>query len=300
MTKISIITPTLNRAALLKEAIHSVLIQNFDDLEHIIIDNGSEDGTVEMVDKLSSEYGHIKLLTEPVRNYARAFNTGLKAATGEIIIYLADDDLLPPHAVHCIHTVHELDKPDIIAGGATVLKEAAGTWVPVKEVYPKCSLYHLLFHTPYEPSKIVRRTMIERVGYWNDEYGFAAHREWLIRLVVSGAKVKHINKVIYLLRAHKGSATLKQDQFKALGWIPAHLKIARKYLTTIRDEEAKKLFKEWSNRQAIFGAKLAVKKNQLRKALSILCAGLVNDPTMPIYWWHNFILRRIIRSSASE
>jgi glycosyltransferase involved in cell wall biosynthesis len=92
--RISIITPTLNRAAYLGEAIESVIAQDHPDVEHIIVDGMSTDGTVELLGR----YPHLRVIREPDRSVYDGFNTGIRAAHGEVIMLLNSADLLPPGA----------------------------------------------------------------------------------------------------------------------------------------------------------------------------------------------------------
>ena len=90
--KISVITVTWNRVELLEQAINSVIDQGYENYEHIIIDNASTDGTVEMLQR----YPHLKWISEPDNGQSEAMNKGIRLATGEIFAWLNDDDLYPP------------------------------------------------------------------------------------------------------------------------------------------------------------------------------------------------------------
>src|SRR5258707_149693 len=88
--KFSVITPCLNRAELIAATIQSVTAQDYSDFEHWIIDGGSTDGTLELL----QGYQHLKIVSEPDRGVYDAINKGIRLATGEIIILLNSDDLL--------------------------------------------------------------------------------------------------------------------------------------------------------------------------------------------------------------
>ncbi|MBR1470270.1 MAG: glycosyltransferase [Lachnospiraceae bacterium] len=90
--RFSIITPTWNQAAYIKDTIDSVLGQAFGDFEYIIIDNCSEDGTQEIVEAYAAKDARIVYVREPDHGQAEAINKGLKRARGEIVCWLNSDD----------------------------------------------------------------------------------------------------------------------------------------------------------------------------------------------------------------
>jgi glycosyltransferase involved in cell wall biosynthesis len=86
--KISIITPSFNQGRFIEDAIQSVLMQDYPDFEHIVIDNCSTDNTIEILKK----YNHIKWISEPDKGQSDALNKGFKMSCGEIIGWLNCDD----------------------------------------------------------------------------------------------------------------------------------------------------------------------------------------------------------------
>jgi glycosyltransferase involved in cell wall biosynthesis len=91
---ISVITPCLNTASFVGGAIDSVLAQSYPRFEHIVVDGGSQDGTVEVLQR----YPHVKWISEPDRGQSDAMNKGFALSKGEIIVYLNADDFFEPLA----------------------------------------------------------------------------------------------------------------------------------------------------------------------------------------------------------
>ena len=109
MKKISIITPSFNQAAFLKETINSILSQEVSlEKEHIIVDGGSTDGSLEYLKSLDDR---IRWISEPDRGQADAVNKGVRMATGEIIGWLNSDDLYLQGALQAVAD-HFRDHPE--------------------------------------------------------------------------------------------------------------------------------------------------------------------------------------------
>jgi glycosyltransferase involved in cell wall biosynthesis len=86
--KISIITPSYNQACFIEDTIQSVLHQDADDVEHIVIDGGSDDGTVDILRR----YTHLRWVSESDHGQSDAINKGFHLATGDIIAWINSDD----------------------------------------------------------------------------------------------------------------------------------------------------------------------------------------------------------------
>ncbi|MDE7056398.1 MAG: glycosyltransferase family 2 protein, partial [Lactobacillus sp.] len=94
MKKISIIIPVYNRERHLEECVNSILLSIENDVEIIIVDDGSTDGTSEICDKLKKKSKCVKVIHQPNKGVASARNTGLSAASGEWIAWVDSDDLV--------------------------------------------------------------------------------------------------------------------------------------------------------------------------------------------------------------
>jgi len=103
--RISIVTPSFNQGRYIGDTIESVVAQDYPNVEHIVIDGGSTDGTLEIL----ARYPHLKVISEPDRGHADAINKGLHLATGDIWGFLNSDDTLAPGALRRVR--REIDPP---------------------------------------------------------------------------------------------------------------------------------------------------------------------------------------------
>jgi glycosyltransferase involved in cell wall biosynthesis len=100
---VSIITPIYNNTSFLDRCVQSVLSQTYKNVEHIFIDGGSTDGTVEKLNKYQNEYtGRIRYVSEPDHGAGDAWNKGWKMANGEIIGWLGADDTYETDAIESV------------------------------------------------------------------------------------------------------------------------------------------------------------------------------------------------------
>ena len=117
--KISVLTPSYNSAQFIERAIRSVMSQDYDRWEHIVIDGGSTDGTVEILKK----YPHIRWVSGPDRGQSDAMNKAFAMSTGDIIGYLNADDEYFDHTFRVVSGSFSKDPaPDIIVGDIKIIK----------------------------------------------------------------------------------------------------------------------------------------------------------------------------------
>jgi glycosyltransferase involved in cell wall biosynthesis len=205
---ITIITPSFNRAGMIREAIESAMGQDYLSIEHIVIDGASTDGTLDVL----RDYNHLKVISEPDRGMYDAINKGLEQASGEIIGLLNTDDWLPPGALNTVAHAFEARADTLaIVGGTQVYSTASGERQLVREnlpIQPEEFWYRVIKGHPGTNAWFFRRQVFERVGVMNTNYRFAADREFLIRVALSGIRPIPVGSVLYHYRQHADSATI--------------------------------------------------------------------------------------------
>ena len=177
--RITIITPSFNQAPFIAQCIDSVLDQHYPNLQYIVLDGGSTDGTLDI---LRGYRDRIVWKSEPDRGQADAVNKGLRAAEGEIIGWLNSDDYyLPDCLSHVIECLARNPDAAMVYGRALMVDRDGDT---IRE-YPtfdlkrddlrrKCSLC--------QPAVFVRRRALAEVGLLNEAMDICLDYDWWLRL----------------------------------------------------------------------------------------------------------------------
>lgn len=121
---VSIVTPSFNQARFLRGTLESVAMQRYPRLEHIVVDGGSTDGSVEILKSFSASHPHVRWLSEPDEGQADAINRGFRMANGQIIAWLNSDDLYCVDAVPiAVHSLEQNPELDMVYGDAWLIDE---------------------------------------------------------------------------------------------------------------------------------------------------------------------------------
>lgn len=124
---ISVVTPSYNQALFLEKTIRSVLLQGYPNLEYIVVDGGSTDGSVDLIEKYDAWID--AWVSESDRGQAHAINKGFERTTGEILAWINSDDYYTPNAFrHVAQRFHELDESvGALVGHGEKVDEAGNT-----------------------------------------------------------------------------------------------------------------------------------------------------------------------------
>lgn len=184
--KISIITATYNSEITIGDTIKSVLRQTYKDIEYIIVDGGSTDGTISLVKSYENEFqGRLKWISEKDRGIYDAMNKGIRLATGDVVGILNSDDFYTD--VDILQTVADTfrqeDNIDAVYGDIHFVRE---------DNLGKCVRYYsskmfspfwLRFgYMPAHPSFYCRREVLVKSGLYRLDYKIGADYEMMVRL----------------------------------------------------------------------------------------------------------------------
>ena len=181
---VSIVTPVLNGGGTIESTIKSVLGQNYGNIEYIIVDSGSTDGTLEIVDKYKDKIA--KVLSENKRGIYPAMDAGLKSANGEIIGNLNSDDFYADeNVVKTVVEAMEKEKADVCWGDLIYVERTLNPKRIIR--FWKSSPYRKgKFQKgwmPPHPTFFVRKRVYEKYGYLNLDFSIAADYELMLRFL---------------------------------------------------------------------------------------------------------------------
>jgi glycosyltransferase involved in cell wall biosynthesis len=178
MSLISVVIPTYNRSEYIQRAVQSVLLQTYSDLEVIIIDDGSDDDTVPVVNELVRTDPRVRLIEHSLRKGAQAArNTGIRAAQGEWIAFLDSDDQWLPHSLEIRLKVAREEGSKVVHSECYVIREDGN--VKPLGVRPMAGrIYrHVLAHPgPVFPALLVAKEALEKIGYLDEQ--IVSWQEW--------------------------------------------------------------------------------------------------------------------------
>jgi glycosyltransferase involved in cell wall biosynthesis len=178
--KVSIVTPSFNQAQYLSETMDSVLGQNYPEIEYIVMDGGSTDGSVEIIKKHAARLAHWE--SAPDKGQADAINRGLARATGEIVAYLNSDDALAPGAVRAIVEGFRAHPGAGVVYGGTEKIDDDGQVVKPKFITPYSRDLLKTFCLVPQPSSFYSRAAWDQCGPFNPELHFVLDWDFLLKV----------------------------------------------------------------------------------------------------------------------
>jgi len=207
MLKISVVTPSFNQAKYLKECLLSVKEQSYPDVEHLVMDGGSTDGSVEILREYAAkpEWSHLHWVSEPDRGQSDALNKGFRKATGDVIGWLNSDDF---YFKNCFKDVAEAfqhqSRPDVLCGDCILINEMTKTYQVRHEIaFNAFVLQHnRVTYINSSGSFFFSRRIIVDGHLLNRDFHHAMDYEYYLRLFRAGYRFSHSKKLLGALRLH--------------------------------------------------------------------------------------------------
>jgi len=194
MKKLSIITIVYNGEKYIKSTIESVIHQNYPNIEYIIIDGGSSDQTLNIINTFQKT-AYLKLISEKDKGISDAFNKGLKLATGDVVGLINADDWYESGAFMSV--MKEMDNPstDIVYGDMRYHTNQNQTFI--KEGKHERLKYEM---TVNHPTVFVKRRCYVETGYFNLNYKCAMDYDLMLRFLKNNYSFKHLPIIISNMR----------------------------------------------------------------------------------------------------
>ena len=214
--KISIITVSYNSAETIKDTIESILSQDHENIECIIIDRGSTDGTLEIVRKYSDRISYF--VSELDDGIYDGMNKGIQAATGDIVGILNSDDFYPnSYVISNVAKTFVNQDCDAVYGDLVYVKEndtskIARYWQSGEYTIKKIKNGWMLPH----PTFFVKKEMYDRHGYYNTDLKSAADYEMILKLLYKkNISVFYIPMILVKMRMGGASNSSIMNRIRA-------------------------------------------------------------------------------------
>jgi glycosyltransferase involved in cell wall biosynthesis len=204
--RISIITPSLNQGKYLETCIQSVLRQDYPHVEHIVMDGGSDDETLDILKK----YPHLRWCSEPDKGQAHAINKGVAMAQGELVAWLNCDDAYKPGAFFAIaNSAAKTSQQTVLMGGVELYYEDEFLRVMKNRVRSFFRFLHpwIPYTNISQPGVFIPRDLLKAVGLLNEELYYVMDFDLICRLLREKIRFYCVDQVVARYNIHQGSKT---------------------------------------------------------------------------------------------
>ncbi len=283
LPRVSIITPSFNQAAYLESTLRSVLEQGYPNLEYLVVDGGSDDGSLEIIQKYAPRLSW--WVSEKDRGQADAINKGFARATGEIIAWLNSDDLYLPEAIlGAVQSFRQNPECGMVFSDVRSIDEHGKLFNIMR--YGNWSLEDLMaFNIIGQPGVFMRRTVLEQAGYLDLTYHYLLdHQLWL--RVAQAAPILHIPGEWAAARFHAQAKNIAQaahfgeEAYRIVDWMERQPCLAEKFARNRRKITAA------AHR---FNARYLLDGGQPRAALKYYARSFIIRPSTALKEWKRIL-----------
>lgn len=196
MMKVSVITVCYNSARTIETTIQSVLGQTYEDVEYVIVDGGSTDGTIDLIKKYETKLS--AWISGPDCGLYDAMNKGIRMATGDIVGIINSDDWYEADVIRKVAACFKDNSIDVVHGNMTVVSEdgrcraASAPGTDPADIFFRMAYYH--------PTVFVRADAYRKYGMFDLNYKIAADYQMMLRLYTAGAGFFYLNENIAYFR----------------------------------------------------------------------------------------------------
>lgn len=216
---ISVVTPSYNQAPFLDETLRSVASQDYPATEHIVIDGGSTDGSVDVIRRHAANLHY--WVSEPDRGQSHAINKGLAMAHGDVLAWLNSDDTYLPGALNAVGAFFARH-PDVdLVYGDYVYTNPEGQPLRRRHVFASIAYESLLYHDYLgQPAVFFRRSLYEKVGPLDESLYYCMDWDLFLRMW-RVCRPRHIPQVLATYRLDRAAKSNAEETAPAIA--AAHL-----------------------------------------------------------------------------
>jgi len=198
--KISIITSVYNNKETIEDAIKSVLSQTYENIEYVVVDGGSSDGTLDIIEKYKDQID--VLVSEPDKGIYDGLNKGLDLATGDVVAFLHSDDLYADeHTIEHVASVFKKEDVDGVYGDLIYTPKEDTSKVlrywKSKDFHPDLLKQGWM---PAHPTFFLKKEIYDKYGKFDLGFKIAGDYDFMLRVLSKGIEVKYLPEVIYKMR----------------------------------------------------------------------------------------------------
>ncbi|MBN2047929.1 MAG: glycosyltransferase [Anaerolineaceae bacterium] len=283
--KVSIITPSFNQAGYLRETMKSVLSQDYPNLEYIVVDGGSTDGSVEVILDYADHLAW--WVSEPDRGQSDGINKGFRHATGEYVGWLNSDDIYLPGTVARAAAALDANPDAAFVYGDVYSIDAHGkTFNTMK--YGDWNLRDLMrFSIIGQPAVFMRRELLEKAGFLDLQFHYLMDHHLWLRLAQMGEMV-HVPEFWAKARYHASAKNIAKagafgmDAYRLVGWMRSNTR------TRVMMEE-QQFWKSVEAHAHRFDARYQLDAGDVREALAEYWRSYVLSPRAALIEWHRIL-----------
>lgn len=283
--RFSIVTPSYNRAAMLARALQSVERQEGVDLEHIVVDGGSSDGTLTLL----GAYPTLRVISEPDEGIYDALNKGIALAEGDVVALLNSDDWLEPGALAAVAAAFRAEPAaQVVSGKARFLRDPGDgrrldvRFHPLQEETAMTPLN--LAYASKINARFFRRRVFEDFGPFDyHRYPLTADLDFLMRVAMAGLPDVRLDRYLYSYLAHAGSATIHGDLRRGLQTLYENLDLSEAMLADPDLDEAKAAdLRRWHSDASAKAAGIELRYGAVSRSLAAARRGFSQSAGWPL------------------
>lgn len=212
MPLVSIITSVYNGAAYIEELILSVKSQDYPNIEHIIIDDGSQDDDATV--KILQRYPHLRWWSRENRGLFATMNEGLETARGQYVCFIHADDFMAKDAVRCAMDWLSIHPEFEGVYGLTAYVSENGEPHPLRYPFRRAPLRYYPYFTQLQHCSlyISRQTLLQKNLMFNPTIQFVGDYDWILRILKTGIQIGFIDSFLSTIRIHNNQLS---SQYRA-------------------------------------------------------------------------------------